>query len=86
MIHNRSPDACRCLFNLKRFPNIQITMDADMPPRTYQMVANVVDKRRNEKAQGVVNVIVKMVPAAAFENQVLFSNLNLETVQAVLFF
>lgn len=44
-----------------------------MPPRTYQMTANVVDKRRHEKAQGVVNVIVKMVPAAAFENQVCFS-------------
>uniref|UniRef100_A0A0R3RLL3 Cadherin domain-containing protein n=1 Tax=Elaeophora elaphi TaxID=1147741 RepID=A0A0R3RLL3_9BILA len=49
--------------------NGEITMDANMPPRTYQMTANVVDKRRNEKAQGVVNVIIKMVPAAAFENQ-----------------
>ncbi|VDN35251.1 unnamed protein product, partial [Gongylonema pulchrum] len=49
--------------------NGEITMDADMPPRTYQMVASVIDKRRNEKAQGVVNVIVKLVPAGAFENQ-----------------
>ncbi|KAL3997557.1 Laminin G domain family protein [Acanthocheilonema viteae] len=49
--------------------NGEITMDANMPPRTYQMIANVVDKRRNEKAQGVVNVIIKKVPAAAFENQ-----------------
>uniref|UniRef100_A0A0M3K3B8 Cadherin-related hmr-1 (inferred by orthology to a C. elegans protein) n=1 Tax=Anisakis simplex TaxID=6269 RepID=A0A0M3K3B8_ANISI len=49
--------------------NGEITMDADMPPRTYQMVANVVDKRRNEHAQGTVNVVVKLVPEAAFMNQ-----------------
>uniref|UniRef100_A0A915Q454 Uncharacterized protein n=1 Tax=Setaria digitata TaxID=48799 RepID=A0A915Q454_9BILA len=54
-------------FNLAA--NGEITMDADMPPRTYQLTANVVDKRRNEKAQGVVNVIIKIVPVAAFENQ-----------------
>lgn len=45
-------------------------MEANMQPRSYQMVANVVDRRRNEKAIGIVNVIVKKVPAAAFENQV----------------
>ncbi|VDN05959.1 unnamed protein product [Thelazia callipaeda] len=49
--------------------NGEITMDAEMPPRTYQMTANVLDKKRNEKAQGVVNVIIKIVPASAFENQ-----------------
>lgn len=41
-----------------------------MPPRTYKMVANVTDKRRGETALGAVTVIVKLVPEAAFENQV----------------
>uniref|UniRef100_A0A158Q3C5 Neural-cadherin n=1 Tax=Dracunculus medinensis TaxID=318479 RepID=A0A158Q3C5_DRAME len=50
-------------------PNGEITMDSNMPPRTYKMVANVTDKRRGETALGAVTVIVKLVPEAAFENQ-----------------
>lgn len=51
---------------------LQITMDANMPPRTYHLVADVVDSRRNEHALGTVNVIVKLVPEVAFMNQVGF--------------
>uniref|UniRef100_A0A915AY47 Cadherin domain-containing protein n=2 Tax=Parascaris univalens TaxID=6257 RepID=A0A915AY47_PARUN len=49
--------------------NGEITMDANMPPRTYHLVADVVDSRRNEHALGTVNVIVKLVPEIAFMNQ-----------------
>lgn len=48
------------------------------------MTANVVDKRRNEKAKGVVNVIIKMVSAAAFENQVSAFYFNFNFKQEIL--
>ncbi|MFH4978339.1 hypothetical protein AB6A40_005048 [Gnathostoma spinigerum] len=50
-------------------PNGEITMAANMPPRTYQLQANVKDRVRNENAIGTVNVVVKLVPEEAFQRQ-----------------
>ncbi|CAD6190830.1 unnamed protein product [Caenorhabditis auriculariae] len=50
-------------------PKGDITMDANMPPGTYQMSANCHDNARNEDAVGYVTVIVAAVPQIAFDNQ-----------------
>ncbi|KHJ93352.1 hypothetical protein OESDEN_06739 [Oesophagostomum dentatum] len=50
-------------------PKGEITMDANMPPGTYQMSSNVHDNRRNENAVGYVTVNVLLVPEVAFVNQ-----------------
>ncbi|PAV84081.1 hypothetical protein WR25_21179 [Diploscapter pachys] len=47
----------------------ELTMDANMPPSTYQLAASVHDNVRNEDAVGHITVIVQAVPKVAFDNQ-----------------
>lgn len=47
----------------------EITMAADKPAGRYDLVAEVVDRVRNERAEGEVTVIVNHVPQQAFDNQ-----------------
>ena len=49
----------------------ELTMDANMPPSTYQLAASVHDNARNEDAVGHITVIVQAVPKVAFDNQVM---------------
>lgn len=50
-------------------PKGDITMEANMPPGTYTMSADVHDNARDEDAVGYVTVVVTTVPQIAFDNQ-----------------
>ncbi|KAK0427454.1 hypothetical protein QR680_010233 [Steinernema hermaphroditum] len=50
-------------------PNGDITMGPGMKPGVYELVAKVIDKKRNEEARGWVRVVVSALPDAAFQNQ-----------------
>lgn len=56
-------------------------MEANKPAGTYELVADVVDNVRNEKAKGYVTVVVREVPKVAFDNQV--RSMDNETLEPI---